>query len=157
MRILFDKKIILFAGYPLAVFFLVIAGYFYVQFRASQNQLANPTAASAKEARQLVGQVGKLMILPTSEEPTVATVTDLAKLKDQPFFAQAQNGDKVLIYTQTKKAVLYRPSAHKIIDVAPINIGDTATASAETITPTSVPTRWPTRAFTPIPSNTPVQ
>jgi hypothetical protein len=76
-----------------------------------------------------------LIILPTSEDPTVATVTDVEKLKDQPFFANAKNGDKVLIYTQAKKAILFDPVANKIVEVAPINIGDSTKAKTSTPKP----------------------
>lgn len=83
------------------------------------------------EADKLVSVVSGLMMLP-DERPTIATVTDKEKLSSQTFFAESQNGDKVLIFTQAKKAVLYRPSTNKIIDVAPVSIGGDATASAKT-------------------------
>lgn len=86
------------------------------------------------EVESLVAQVGRLMELP-DEQPTVATVTDVEKLKNQPFFAKSQNGDKVLIFTNAKKAVLYRPSTNLIIDVAPVTLGSDATASAQTSEP----------------------
>ena len=95
--------------------------YFYVQY---SDLKADPAKESQAEAQKLATQVGKLIVLPTDEQPTVATVTDVEKLKDQPFFAKAQNGNKVLIYTQAKKAILFDPIANKIIEVAPINIGD---------------------------------
>lgn len=75
------------------------------------------------EAKQLVARVGQLMELP-EESPTVATVANAEELKKQePFFKNSVNGDKVLIYTSIKKAILFRPSTGKIIEVAPINIG----------------------------------
>lgn len=90
-------------------------GYFYYQSLAQ--------VKGADEVKKLVLEVGKLIDLPTGEDPTVATVTDISKLKDQPFFQKAKNGDKVLIYTQAKKAILYDPKIKKVIDVAPLNIG----------------------------------
>lgn len=108
---------------------LVLAGVGYsVYQKGQQQQSANLSADAAQrvareEVRKLVAEVGKLIDLPPGEDPTVATVTDVTKLKDQPFFQKAKNGDKVLIYTQARKAYLYDPAAKKIIDVAPINIG----------------------------------
>jgi hypothetical protein len=79
--------------------------------------------AAQTEAQTLISQIGKLTDLPQGETPTVATVTDITKLKDQPFFTNAKNGDKVLIYTTAKKAYLYRPSTNKLINIAPVNLG----------------------------------
>ena len=74
------------------------------------------------EAQKLVSQISKFLILPTDEEPTVATVSDPEVLKDQPFFAGAKLGYKVLIYAKAKKAILYDPVVNKIVNVAPINL-----------------------------------
>lgn len=109
---------------------LASSGYYYSKYQRAQKNLANPTAFAAEETKKIVVLVGKLMTLPSDETPTVATVNDKEKLKNQPFFAHAENGDKVLIYTNAKKAILYRPSINKIIDVAPVNIGASATESA---------------------------
>ena len=98
------------------------AYYFYSRAEA----LADPQAVALKEANELVLEVGKLISLPEGETPTVATVTDPEALKDQPFFANAKAGDKVLLYSTARKAYLYDPVAHKLIDVAPLNIGERA-------------------------------
>ena len=94
--------------------------YFY---RQSSSIKFDPAQAAEKEATDLVAEVGKLILLPAGEEPTIATVSDPEKLRDQPFFAQAKTGDKVLLYTNAKKAYLYDPVAHKILEVAPVNVG----------------------------------
>ena len=111
----------------LAVLVVVALGaavYFYVQL----NQLReDPQKVAQEEAKTLVTKVGKLIVLPEGEEPTVATVTDPNLLKDQPFFANAKAGDKVLIYTNARKAILYNPEENKIVEVAPVNIGAAAT------------------------------
>ncbi|MEK9176360.1 MAG: LytR C-terminal domain-containing protein [Patescibacteria group bacterium] len=100
---------------------LIVAGagfYLYKQISVNKNK---PSPAAASEIKDLTQKVGKLIDLPMSETPTVATVSDITKLKDQPFFAKAQNGDKVLIYQKAKKAILYRPGENKIIEVAVYN------------------------------------
>lgn len=63
----------------------------------------------------------KLIALPTDEKPTVATVTDATKVKDQTFFQNAKNGDIVLIYSKAQKAFLYDPTENKIVEVGAVN------------------------------------
>ena len=75
-----------------------------------------------KELNIVIMAVGKLMVLPTDETPTMATVSDPEKLKDQAFFVNAKVGDKVLIYTKSKKAILYSPTQNKIVEVSPLNV-----------------------------------
>ena len=95
------------------------------------------------ESKQVVDQVGKLIILPQGETPAVATITDVERLKqNQPFFSQAKDGDKVLIYTKAKKAILYRPAENKIVEVAPVNLGVSPSAiETPKLSPTMAPKR----------------
>lgn len=119
----------------LVIILAAAASYFYVQY---SDLKSDPAKESQAEAQKLATQVGKLMVLP-DEQPTVATVTDVDKLKDQPFFAKAQNGNKVLIYTGAKKAILFDPIMNKIIEVAPINIGDSTKSKQQAPVPAPTP------------------
>jgi len=109
------------------------AAYYVNRYHDSQQQVkklnANPTVTAQQQQQQLLDKVGKLTVLPKGEAPTIATVTDITKLKDQPFFVNASNGDKVLIYTQAKEAFLYRPATNKIINIAPVNLGAQSTGT----------------------------
>ena len=71
---------------------------------------------------KLVEEMGKLIDLPTGEQPTIVTITDTTKLAGQELFQKTQNGDVILIYAAAKKAYLYRPSTNKILDVQPIKV-----------------------------------
>jgi hypothetical protein len=115
-----------------AVVAVVTTGYFYNQVRILKQ---NPQTIAQHEASDLVAKVSKLIMLPVGETPTVATVSDPSLLKDQPFFALAKKGDKVLIYAQAKKAILYSVSMDKIIDVAPLNIGAQAAVTPPVAAP----------------------
>lgn len=95
----------------------VYFGYKYYQLTQSPQDVAQA------EVRKLVAEVGQLVLLPEGETPTIATVSDPEALKAQPFFAGSLKDDKVLIYTTAQKAILYRPSVGKIVQIAPINIG----------------------------------
>jgi hypothetical protein len=94
--------------------------YFFLQV---SNLKQDPEALARKEAEELVAVVGKLILLPKDELPTVATVSDPSKLSDQAFFAKAKVGDKVLLYPNAQKAYLYDPKANRVLEVAPINLG----------------------------------
>lgn len=73
-----------------------------------------PTAE--EEVQDLVEKVGKLIKLP-NETPTIATVSDVSQLQEQTIFKNAQNGDKVLIFADAKRAILYRPSENIVVEV----------------------------------------
>jgi len=115
---------------------VLLAGYFYYQLHVMQQ---NPQAIAQKEATELMAKVSRLIVLPSGETPTIATISDPALLTGQQFFASAKKGDKVLIYTQAKKAILYSVLMDKIIDVAPLNIGTQAAVTPPTTT-TPTPT-----------------
>ena len=107
---------------------LVLIGtayYFFSQYKKTQLLLNNPTLAAKEEVKKITDQLSKLMELPAKEEPIVVTVLDKKKLTGQDFFKRAENGDKVIVYSVSKKAILFRPSINKIIEVAPLNLGDT--------------------------------
>lgn len=104
---------------------LAVAYYFYMQYQKAQHLLQTPTLAAIQESQDIINKVGALIELPTGEQPTIATVSDVTKLSDQPFFKDARNGDKVLIFTKAKEAILYSPILNKIIAVGPVSIGNT--------------------------------
>lgn len=101
----------------LALIIIPIAVGLMAQDQNRRNSNKNPDVLAANEVNDILAKVGALMDLP-NEEPTIATVSDVSKLKDQQFFAKAQNGDKVIIFPNAQKAILYRPSSNKIIEIA---------------------------------------
>ena len=104
---------------------LVTSGYFYTQWKKA----VNGPVTNSQEVEQVAEDIGKHVQLPEGETPTLATVSDKEKLKDQQFFVNAENGDKVLIYSTAKKAILYRPSIDRVIEVAPVFFNDTTGTS----------------------------
>lgn len=121
------KKIAREKRVPVALFVTLVittsmAVHFYLKFIELKK---NPQQFAQGEVQKVIAKVSRLIVLPEGETPTMATVTDLEKLKNQPFFSKAQIGDKVFIYASAKKAILYDPVNNKIVEVAPLNIGDT--------------------------------
>lgn len=97
-------------------------GFFLYQNQKSQVR-DDSQMISYQDVQQLVAEVSKLIDLPEDETPAVTTITDVAKMQDRPFFQRAKNGDKILIYPNAAKAILYDPIIKKVIAVAPLNIG----------------------------------
>lgn len=97
---------------------LGISTFYFYRRTSSTNK---EPKISEKETKLLIEKVNKLVLLPNDETPTIATVSDPEKLKEQSFFIDAKVGYKVLIYTNARKAILYDPEINKIINIAPIN------------------------------------
>lgn len=118
-------------GVALVILAAGLVGLAYFYYAKSKATGSQPASLSTNATKKLLEKISELIVLPQDEEPTIATVADPEQLKDQPFFAKAQKGFKVLIYTNAKKAILYDPVSHKIVEVAPLNIGDTAGIKTE--------------------------
>lgn len=108
-KVLKDRRVQAIIGLLLLCTILAV-----LKIRYDRNQ------ATTIDTGKLVDKIGKLIELPADETPTIALVSDVDKLQNQAFFAKAQNGDQVLIYTKAKKVILYRPSINKLIEVAPL-------------------------------------
>lgn len=122
------KRYLVYGLIALLAVLIAASGYLYHKVTTLEK---NPDALAREEAEELVRKVGKFILLPEGETPTVATVTDPEKLADQPFFAKAKEGDKVLLYPVAKKAYLYDPVANRLLEVAPIR--DSASASVQAV------------------------
>lgn len=127
------KKKTLILATPLIGILLIIGSIFATKTLIKTKSATQPTPPPVpKEITQLIDTVSKQQPIPKDEIPTVATITNLSKLPDQPFFAKARNGDKLLIYKVAQKAILYRPTTQQIIQVSPLDIlSPDATDSAQ--------------------------
>ena len=123
--------------FPIVIALLVLSlvGNIYLWTRSPK--AVDAQADAANQVKKIVADVGRVIVLPQNETPTVATVSDLAPLKGQPFFSNAALGDQVLIYTAARKVILWRPGEGKIIEVAPLTVNSTPAPSATTPTATT--------------------
>lgn len=117
-----------FAGVVISLL-LVTAGYFFVQYQGLQKKLS----LVSDDTKTLVKSVGRHVLLPSDEVPTVLTVTDKEKLSGQEFFAHASNGDKVLVYEGAKKAFLYAPEKDLVLEIGPVNFSSEATTAGAAV------------------------
>lgn len=87
------------------------------------------TQDTQAELEEILAKVAETHNLPQGVTPVLATVNNANSLKEkQPFFRDAEDGDKLLLYTNVtnpldRKAYLFRPSTGKMINVDTINIG----------------------------------
>lgn len=98
---------------------LIGLGLIFYYFNGKKEKETNANPQPQPESIQTI--VGRLIELP-SEEVKIATVTNKEKLRSHQFFERAENGDKALIYMESKKAILYRPSINRIIEVMYISM-----------------------------------
>jgi len=104
----------------LIVVLLIVAGFIgFLYYKEKTSEPKNPVEVANEEVERIKNLVSKHIILP-EEEPAIATIVDIEALKkDNPeFYKNAQNDDKVLIFSQ--KAIIYRPSQDILINVAPV-------------------------------------
>jgi len=89
--------------------------------------LSGPTKALKLKPNQVdpdqdvLNQLEKRIVMPKGN-PTLLNVSDLGNLTNQPFFADAKPTDKLLLFDQEKKAILYDPVAKQIINIGPLII-----------------------------------
>jgi hypothetical protein len=97
----------------------LLATYYYVSYnQLKQKELT--TTETGDEGAMIRFRLKELAVIPGNETPTIATVTDAAKLKDNVFFRNAENGDKIAAFPLAKMAVLYRPSLDRIVWMGPL-------------------------------------
>jgi len=82
------------------------------------------------EVEIIMIRISEVMILP-KEIPTIAIVSDKSKLKNQVFFDKAENGDKLLLFTNSNLAIIYRESIGKIIQISQISVATDPTPKVE--------------------------
>lgn len=71
-----------------------------------------------QEIQAIVEKIKTHMELPEGEDPAMATVLNAESLaSDQPFYKDATNGDKVLVYQKANKVILYNPEKDLVINV----------------------------------------
>lgn len=111
-KVILVLGLVAFAGLLVVVFFLW----------RKLDQTVNNDANNSAVQQRVIKEVAKLYLVPTDEKPTVGQISDHTKVEDQAFFANAQNGDYLIVYEKDQTALLYRESANKLIKVGSITI-----------------------------------
>lgn len=103
----------------------VPAYYFY-----DNNQRSKGTDQSA-----IISKVGSAVDLLDDEKPSITIVSDKDPLPESGrYFKSLIKDDQILIYPNSGKAVLFRPSSSKVVEVVAINPENAGVAGTSTTT-----------------------
>ena len=84
-----------------------------------KNQMATKQKARAKAEQETVDKISKLLRLP-NETPIFVTVFNEKDFENNDLFRKVKTGDKILVYLNSKQAIIYRPSTNQVIEVLPV-------------------------------------
>ncbi len=114
-------------------------GYFgWMKYNEMYNSPAAQEQAAAAEAeaekKVVLEKLSKLMVLPEGD-PVLFKVSDQEQMrKQQAFFKDTMNDDVLLVFQESSKAVIYRPSTNMVVNVGPINFDQNQTATNNSTT-----------------------
>jgi hypothetical protein len=114
-------KIVVIVALVAALFSVGAAAFFYNDAQVLKEQ--TPEAVSEKniqESDKVVGELSEILFVNSDQAPTVARVDNPEKLQESnpDFYKNIVIGDYLILYPQ--RAVIYRSSENKIINIAPI-------------------------------------
>lgn len=121
------KKRVASAVLIVALLCVVLGIYFYL---SAQKDLDDPA--------YIIDRISEHIVLPDDEKPGMLTITDRSKVKTD-FLQSSATGDKVLIYQNHKKAIIYRPSKDRVVDILDVNVGDASTEKPKAAWPAELP------------------
>ena len=120
---------------------LASVGYNAYQYLQIQDYRKNPTKAAQEEQARITELVRKHYQIPTystkdgdkdvtkEDTPQIATITDITKMKGQTFFDKAQNGDFIVVFPNTRLALIYREKSDQIVNSGPVAVDANQQAS----------------------------
>lgn len=119
------------------VILLGVGGYFgWMKYQEMQNSPEAQAAKADAEKKDILAELGKLMVLPEGD-PVLFKVNDEETMKkQQAFFKDTKNDDVLLVFQESSKAIIYRPSTGVIVNVGPINFDKDAEAETPNTTTT---------------------
>ena len=94
-----------------------VATYFYFQ----------PKDVKELSVDEAMASIERHMVLPQDEKPAFLTIIDKKKVNSE-FLKKAEDGDKVLVYQNNQRVIIYRPSIDRIVDVGFVTIDDSRSA-----------------------------
>jgi hypothetical protein len=92
---------------------------------------------SEKQIKLINESVQRHISFPEGEVPFAVTITNAELLKqEQAFYKDAKDGDFLVIYSESQKALIYDPQNDVVVNVGPIQVDGEQEISPETQAPT---------------------
>lgn len=102
-----------------------VVGYVYLGKSPSDSNTQN----SSQDEDPSIKILKKYLDFP-EEKPTLTTITDPEKLKDEAFFKNALKGDQLFFFPKTGKAILFRPDTKQIIEMTNFTVTEAEKAGS---------------------------
>ncbi len=103
------------------------AAYFYREYQSVKSDPASAIEQKNQaETGDVLNALARVLLIDTTTQPTVARVEDPEKLKsgNPEFYRDVQKGDYIILFPN--RAIIFRLSENKVINVAPIVKADQA-------------------------------
>ncbi len=115
------------------VFVTVIGffGYKFIQYSSTETPSNQEDVKGdwsidgvSSDDMKLLKKIDQILDIPRDTVPVIATIKDVQTLREeQKFYEGAKNGDKLLIYPESGKAIIYSEEREKIVNVGPVYVG----------------------------------
>ncbi len=116
--------------YFFCLLFILMVIFVYQVYKSNPNlriplpfQKASNEEKIKIENEKMMKYIATLIQLP-DEEPVIADILTKETIESQPFFENAEIGDKLIIFYNSKKAMLYSPETKLIKELANIKEAD---------------------------------
>jgi len=129
MYLMKKKQLVLILIITLVI--IMIGGLAYYFLRPNSTYVNNQGGVnneqlSDNQIQKMLTELGDNILLPKEDEPYVAVITDIEVLvAEQPFYSGAENGDYLIIYPKTARAITYSLKRDQIINVGPVEFDQT--------------------------------
>lgn len=124
---------------------IAAGGFFYAKYRDVSSDPKKAVASkNASETKDVIDALNKILLTESDKQPTVARVDQPETLKksNTEFYKNVNVGDYLVLYPQ--RAIIFRRSENKLINVAPIvDTSKPTPASATTPAATGTSTKKP--------------
>lgn len=110
-------------GYFFLTVLVVSGGYVFYRLVPISTLFAPKT--SSVDTPAVLNEVARHMILPEGVEPRIGTIRNTEEFANDPFLSRSREGDIIIFYPNdgaTVKAIIYRPSLDRIVDVSLVTI-----------------------------------